>query len=336
MALEISWRLPASSVGSTLAGAWIQLALALEYAGIEGLWIDQGIDHPESFAVAATLCAHTKKLKMTVSIAPEVMLPAALAATVQSLQSISHLRTRLHLPDSARNSAYRAFGEFLNRDQHSERISEYLDLLTRLLTPSTEPFSHCGRYFQLENAGFASRKLSPPPLVLDQSQGSTLCGRHADICLISPGPLSLLQTYMQSLRGSAHAQGRDLTFCCHLNLIMADTEVQAWQLAEQHLEATGIPSPELPVGVTTINKDFAAIRRLQVHPNLWQPVADGPVFLVGTPSQLSARLASLHELGFRHVIVASDHGVADVLRFAEQVLPALAAKGLRSTETRHV
>jgi len=336
MALEISWRLPASSVGSTQAGAWIQLALALEYAGIEGLWIDHGIDHPESFAVAATLCAHTKKLKMTVSIAPEVMLPAALAATVQSLQSISHLRTRLHLSDSGRNSAYRAFGEFLNRDQHSERISEYLDLLTRLLAPYTEPFSHCGRYFQLENAGFASRKLSPPPLVLDQSQGSILCGRHADLCLMSPGPLPLLQTDMQSLRGSAHAQGRDLTFCCHLNLIMADTETQAWQLAEEHLQETGIRHPEPPVGVAAIDKAFAAIKRLQIQPQLWQPVTGGPVFVVGTPSQVAERLASLHELGFSHVILASDHGVADVLRFAEQVLPALAAKGLRSTETQHV
>lgn len=336
MALEISWRLPASGVGLTQAGAWIQLALALEYAGIEGLWIDQGIDHPESLAVAATLCAHTKKLAMTVSVAPEVMLPAALAATVQSLQSVSHQRTRLHLPDSGRNSAYRAFGEFLNRDQHSERISEYLDLLTRLLAPSTEPFSHCGRYFQLENAGFASRTLSPPPLVLDQSQGHTLCARHADACLMPLGPQRLLQPHMQNLRDMAHAQGRELTFCCHLNLIMAATENHAWQLAEQHLQATGIRHPESPVGVAAIDKAFATIKRLQIQPQLWQPVTGGPVFVVGTPAQVAARLASLHELGFSHVILASSLGVADVLRFAEQVLPALAARGFRKAEVHHV
>lgn len=344
MALEFSWRLSTAdappgterNAWQAQPGAWIQLALALEYAGIEGVWIDQGIGQPESLAVAATLCAHTRQLALTVSIAPEVMLPAALAATLQSLQSISHQRARLYLPDSARNSAYRAFGEFLNRDQRCERIGEYLELLTRLLEPQTEPFNHSGGYFQLENAGMARRDLAAPALILDHSQGPELCARHADQCLIPLAPLPATRAHIQSLKRAALAHRRAPGFVCHLALMLGDTEALAWRAAEQQLHAQGRELPKARAGVSDLSKAFGAIKRLLLHPNLWQPANDSPVYLVGTAAQIAARLETLHELGFTQIILHSSQGVADVLRFAEQVLPLLNAKGLRDKESAHV
>jgi len=100
MALEFSWQLPLCDTDGTTPWAhrpeqWIQLAQAVEYAGLDGLWVPGGAQCADSLGVAATLCAHTRRVHLTVSVPPEVMLPAALAATVQSLQSISANRVRL-------------------------------------------------------------------------------------------------------------------------------------------------------------------------------------------------------------------------------------------------
>jgi alkanesulfonate monooxygenase len=339
MPLEFSWQLPPMqddtlSQWQARPGDWIQLALAVEYAGLDGLWIGNGLGQPDSLGVAAALCAHTRKLTLTVSVAPQVMLPAALASTLQSLQSISQQRIRLHLPDSGRNSAYRAFGEFLNRDQRNERIGEYLDLLARLLAPLDEPFDHAGRYFQLESAGIARRNLAAPPLLLDASQDPELMGRHADQCLLSLVPLPALAQQIQRLRDSAKAHDRELSLACQLGLILGDSEDQAWQQAERHLASLGVMAPEADPRVSDLARPFAETRRLEIHPNLWQPEAGGAVFLVGTAQQCAARLQTLHELGIRHVVMTAEHPVREVLRFAEQILPLLQTRGLRK-ESRH-
>lgn len=342
MALEFSWQLSRTKDDlsrdkthwQAQPGDWVQLAQAVEYAGLEGLWIDSNVDQPDSLGVAAALCAHTRQLRLTVGIAPEVMLPAALATTLQSLQSISQQRIRAYLPDSGRNSAYRAFGEFFNRDQRQERISEYIELLSRLLLPQAAPLTHTGRYFQLENAGVARRDLGAPPLILDESQGPDVSGRYADQCLISLGPLSATSRQIQRLNKAAKTHGRELSFACRLGLILGDSDQQAWQAASQYLAGLAIRPPATHPSVIELNKAFAETRRLEIHPNLWQPVANGPVFLVGTAPQLAARLETLHELGFKHVIIESSNAVSEVLRFAELVLPLLASRGLRQ-ESAH-
>lgn len=334
MPLEFSWQLSRIQDGDfaqwrAQPGDWIQLAQAVEYAGLEGLWIDNGVGQPDSLGVAAALCAHTRKLALTVSVAPQVMLPAALASTLQSLQSISQQRIRLHLPDSGRNSAYRAFGEFLNRDQRNERIGEYLDLLSRLLAPHSEPFNHSGRYFQLENAGIARRDLPAPPLLLDASQDPDLPGRYADQCLLALAPLPVLAQSIQRLQQAASASGRELTFACQIGLILGDSEEQAWQRAERYLARSGIPAPEADPRVSDLARPFSETRRLEIHPNLWQAEAGGTVFLVGTAEQCAARLQNLYELGIHHVVIASEPAVREILRFAEQVVPLLETRGLR-------
>ena len=51
--------------------------------------------------------------------------------------------------------------------------------------------------------------------------------------------------------------------------------------------------------------------------------------MIGTPQQLATRLQELHGLGIEHIVIQSQPSVSDVLRFGEQVLPLLAAQGLR-------
>ncbi|KPA91336.1 LLM class flavin-dependent oxidoreductase [Pseudomonas sp. RHF3.3-3] len=330
MALEFSWQLPLCGPGQTPGwaqqpGQWMQLAQAAEYAGLDGLWIPGGAHCADSLGVAAALCAHTRHLHLTVSVPPEVMLPAALAATVQSLQSISCHRVRLHLPDSEQGSLRSAFGEWLNRDQRNERIGEYLEILGPLLQPDGDEFNYDGRYFQLENAGVGRRPLPAPPLVLDDSQDAALIARHAQVCLLRSGAPHWLQQAIERLRDS---QGR-LTFASRFGLIVRDTEDEAWEAAQATLEQPPLQVPDVPSRVLPLKRQQHPARRFEIHPNLWQPHSDQPLYIVGSPHQVATRLQQLHGLGLGQVIVQGEPAVREVLRFGEQILPLLTAQGLR-------
>ncbi|QXI30638.1 LLM class flavin-dependent oxidoreductase [Pseudomonas vanderleydeniana] len=330
MALEFSWQLPLCGPSQTPGwaqrpGEWMQLAQAAEYAGLDGLWIPGGAHCADSLGVAAALCAHTRHLQLTVSVPPEVMLPAALAATLQSLQSISSQRVRLHLPDSEQGSLRSAFGEWLNRDQRNERIGEYLEILGPLLQPEGSEFNYDGRYFQLENAGIGRRPLPAPPLILDDSQDAALIARHAQVCLLRSGAPDWLRQAIERLRDD---QGR-LVFASSFGLIARDTEDEAWDAAERVLQQARLSLPETPAQVLPLKRHRHPARRFEIHPNLWQPHSDQPLCLVGTPHQIATRLQQLHGLGLGQVIIQGEPAVRELLRFGEQILPLLTAQGLR-------
>lgn len=335
MALEFSWQLPlcgpdgASDWGAR-PGQWIQLAQAVEYAGIDGLWIPGGAPCADSLGVAAALCAHTRHLHLTVSVPPEVVLPAALAATLQSLQSISANRVRLHLPDSERDSLRHAFGEWLNRDQRSERIGEYLDILQRLLGGGEAGFNYSGRYFQLENAGFARRELPSPPLLLDDSQNTALIAAHAGTCLLRPSAPAWLEQEIQRLRGAQPALG----FACTFGLIQGDSEALAWDAAAQHL-TVDVQALPASAALPRLSRDRHPLRRFEIHPNLLQLHPGQPLYLVGTPQQIATRLQELHGLGIEHIVIQGQPAVSDVLRFGERILPLLHEQGLRKERLNH-
>nr|WP_314560128.1 LLM class flavin-dependent oxidoreductase [uncultured Pseudomonas sp.] len=324
MPLEFSWVMPLCTPDwAARPGQWVQLAQAVEYAGLDGLWIPGGVLCADSLGVAAALCAHTRSVQLSVSVPPEVMLPAALATTLQSLQSISGHRVRLHLP----NSEHSAFGEWLNRDQRSERIGEYLELLQQLLASNTEGFDYEGRYFQLENAGVTHRDMPAPSLLLDDTQSHALVAAHAQTCLLAPGHPQRLAQEIQHWRRIQPT----LDLACTFGLILGDSEDLAWKTA-----ATLLSVPQLPeASLATLPRARHPLRQWEVHPNLLQREAGQPLILVGTPRQVATRLQELHGIGLNHLILEGGPSVSEVLRFGEQVLPLFLQQGLRKERLHH-
>lgn len=340
MALEFSWQMPlcgpdGSPDWAARPGQWIQLAQAVEYAGLDGLWIPGGAQCADSLGVAAALCAHTRRVHLTVSVPAQVMLPAALATTLQSLQSISANRVRLHLPDSEQGSLSTVFGEWLNRDQRSERIGEYLDILGQLLAEADAGFNYNGRYFQLENAGFARRNLPAPPIILEDSQSSSLIANHARFCLLRPAHPHWLQQEIQRLRGATRQTKHPLGFTCVLGLVLGDTEELAWEAAARQLTANPALLPDPAASIITLPRGRHPLRHFEIHPNLVQLKPGQPLYIVGTVHQIANRLQELHGLGIEHIVILGQPAVSEVLCFGERVLPLLYDHGLRKEPTQH-
>ncbi|KAF1067859.1 MAG: Alkanesulfonate monooxygenase [Pseudomonas citronellolis] len=327
MALQLSWQLDTGAAAhwSLQPGGWVQVAQAAEYAGFDHLYLPGGARPPDSLLVAAALCAHTRRLGLTVALPAEAMLPAALAATLQSLQSLSGGRARLHLPDSDRGSLRRAFGELLNRDQRSERIDEFLDILLRLLHAPACALDHQGRYYQLENAGLGLRELPAPALLLDDSQGAERIAARADTCLLQAATPAQLAPRIARLRTAAEQAGRALRVACRFGVISRADETQAWAVAAERAPAAqGQPRHSgATVQQLLAAREHHPARRDEIHPNLWQPDPDQPAWLVGSHAQVATRLAELHGLGVDEVILHGAPAVRELLGFGEQVLPRL-------------
>ncbi len=340
MSLSISWRL-SSAPGALVSGeptpfaAWVQLAQAAEYAGLDGLFIPATPGHAESFTVAAALCAHTKILALTTSFPSEVMLPAALAAAAHSLQSISHNRLRLHLLDSEHNSVRHVFGDLLNRDQRHERSGEYLSILAHLLDPARGPLDFSGQYFHLENASLPPRQ--PLPLTLDEAQSPALIAAYADECLLHAQHPQRLGASVQRLSALADQQGRQLTFATALGVIVREHADDAWAAADLWLEQQrhSLTVPSAPADASVLAFAASPARRFEIYPNLWRPSPHLPLLLVGSAEQVAARLEELHGLGIGHVVLEGLPAVQEILRIGEDVLPRLRARGVTTEVNAH-
>ncbi|MCJ1882637.1 LLM class flavin-dependent oxidoreductase [Pseudomonas nitroreducens] len=334
MSLRFAWKLSASSTRRGLnwqsqPAEWVQLAQAVEYAGLDDLYLPGGPNQPDSLMVAAALCAHTRRLGLTLSLPAEAMLPAALAATLQSLQSLSAGRVRLHLPDSDRGSLRRAFGEVLNRDQRHERIDEFLDILQRLLHAPATPLDHNGRYFHLENAGLGLRDLPPSPLLLDDTLGTERIANRADVCFVQGDDIGQLGETIARLNQAALAAGRTLGYIASFGIIARESENQAWNEAARQAQYFTAPargkrrSADASVVELLAERAEHPARRSEIHPNLWLPAPGESPVLVGSYPQVASRLRELRGAGLNQIILQAPNAVREVLRFGERILPLL-------------
>ncbi|MFT4246606.1 MAG: LLM class flavin-dependent oxidoreductase [Pseudomonas sp.] len=312
---------------------WIQCAQAAEYAGLEGLFIATGPRLLDGLGIAAQLSAHTRRLALEVSVGAGLLLPTALAASAQSLQALSGGRLRLHLADATQPVA----GASLNRDQRREWSGEYLRILDHLLCPDSAPLDFAGRHFRLERAGLDKRPLPRPPLLLDCAADLPQIARYADLCLLGDPQPRRIEAMIQRLRGHTAEAGRTLGFACTLGVIVDPDEERAWAEAGRQWAGDGVraaPTSPASSGVARLCRGGVdSPRRFEIYPNLCQPDPARPAQLVGTPRQLAARLRELHALGVEHIVLDLYPQVPQLLRFAEQVLPALASAIER--EQRH-
>jgi alkanesulfonate monooxygenase len=330
MSLSISWELPARATIND-PGAWIQIAQAAEYAGLDGLFIPSGTGYPESFTVAAALCAHTSRLRLTTSLSSEVMLPAALAAAAQSLQSISHGRLQLHLPEGPQSIHRLLGGERLNRDQRHQRIDEYLQILGHLLKVDAPPLNFSGRYFQVENACLARPDIPPIPLWLDDSQAPALIAAHAKQCLLRADHPRRLAANLARVRTAAAQQSRQLRFAMRLRLITRQRAERAWEKASSWLlqQTSDIPPTATSAHAAVTHLASAEIRRFELYPNLCHPQRAHAPLLIGSIEQVAARLEEFHALGIDHIVFSAWPSVREVMRLGEEVLPRLKARGIQ-------
>lgn len=324
MTLHLCWQLlPPSSPTfepALLAGQWLQLAEAVEFAGLDALLLPASVHLPEPLTLCAALSARTQHLQLIAGVRTNMLLPAALATTAQSLQAISGNRLQLYLQPPAASQS-------LTADQCLEREREFTHVFNQLIShPHQQPVHHHGTYYRLEHAELGLRELPAPPLWLGAEHDPLQVSRYAKHCLINVTAPPQLAATVQRIRALGRERERRIT--CHgaIQLIARPTETQAWDEAARrltdiraHHEHTAAPLHEHPA------------RRAEIYPNLWHPPGHDLPTLVGSYAQVASRIAELQDCGLDGLVFCAPSPVEECMRLGEEVIPLLRQREHQST-----
>lgn len=322
MTLHLGWQLlPPSSLApepALLAGQWLQLAEAVEFAGLDALLLPASVHLPEPLTLCAALSARTQRLQLIAGVHTNMLLPAALATTAQSLQAISGNRLQLYLQPAANSPS-------LTADQCLEREREFTHVFSQLIShPHQQPLHHHGTYYRLEHAELGLRALPAPPLWLGAEHDPLQVSRYAKHCLINVAAPQQLAATVQRIRALGRERERRIT--CHgaIQLIARPTEIQAWDEASRRLAdipAHHVASHTAEHQASPLHEHPA--RRAEIYPNLWHPPGHDLPTLVGSYAQIASRIAELQDCGLDGLVFCAQNPVEECLRLGEEVIPLL-------------
>jgi alkanesulfonate monooxygenase len=353
MSLGIFWFLPTGGDGRYLgrsatarpvSNAYLkQIATTAEQLGYDGLLIPTGSGNLDPFITAATLANVTSKIKLLVALRTSATGgPTVFARQTATLDEALNGRLILNVVPGAWPEELAADGVFWNHDERYEAADEFLTIWRRLL--SGEKVTFKGKYYHVENAQnlFPSVQKPHPPLYFGGSSDAAhdLTAKHIDAYLSWGEPPHLVAEKIADVKKRAAALGRTVRFGIRLQIIVRETEEEAWAAANKlisHLDDDLIAAAQAnqnssdSIGqrrITSLHKGDRS--KLEISPNLWAGIGlirgGAGTALVGDPKIVAQRLQEYIDLGADTFVLSGYPHLEEAVRFAELVFPLLPDK----------
>ncbi len=235
-----------------------------------------------------------------------------------------------------------AEGVHLAHDERYEVADEYLTVWRQLLQGETVDFD--GKHFQIEGAKnyFPPVSQPYPPLYFGGSSPAAheLAAKHVDAYLTWGEPPAAVAEKIADVRARAAKHGRTVRFGVRLQVIVRETNEEAWAAAErliskltdEEIQAAQANFAKMDsVGQRRITELHGGDRnKLEISPNLWAGVGlvrgGAGTALVGDPETVAARLKEYADLGVDSFVLSGYPHLEEAIRFAELVFPLLPGK----------
>lgn len=325
-----------------------QVARAADLVGFHGALIPIFRFTEEPWVVAAALARETRNLRLLIAMQPWFMHPAYAAQMAASLQRISRGRVEWNIVTGGGGADQRAYGDFIDHDSRYARTDEFLDVVKGY--SSGEPYTHKGRFYQVEEGGLVAPLSSQPVpriyLAGASDAAMAVAAKHGDVHLSWGEPLAKQKEVIDRARQALDAQNaeRDLRFGMRIDILARETEEQAWAELRQMFatvsDSTQFGGARRTVGVGD-SESVGAKRQFALHqgntqhfddlivgPNLWagmSKIRGGPgCVIVGSHEQVAERLAEYVDIGVSTFILASNPHLEEAYRVGEEVLPLVA------------
>ncbi|WP_028936940.1 LLM class flavin-dependent oxidoreductase [Pseudonocardia spinosispora] len=325
-----------------------RFARAHEDAGFDKVLVGYSSSTPDGLQVAGYAAAHTERLGYLVAHRPGFVAPTLAARTYATLDQLSGGRVAMHVISGGSDPEQRRDGDFLTKDERYDRTDEYLDVVARTWTADA-PFSHHGRYYQVEQVQAEIRPVQQPriPIYFGGSSAAAyrVGGRHADVFALWGEPLAETAEQIASVHAAARAAGRTELpgISVSFRPILAATEELAWERAHRirdrivaakggHGSFTGsklhrvTPSGSPPnVGSQRL---LAAAERGERHDRaLWTATAaasgaaGNSTALVGTPDTVAAALLDYVDIGVTTLLIRGYDPLDDAVDYGRELIP---------------
>ncbi|MFT7773955.1 LLM class flavin-dependent oxidoreductase [Roseateles sp.] len=338
-----------------------QLAVTIDRLGYYGALL--GSSANESLAVAAALIAQTHRMRFLVAQHPGELSPAVLAKYAQTFDAFSGGRLLFNVVNG-NDAGLAALGVHYPHDERYDFSWEYWDAFRRVYDGDTSGYE--GRYVKL-----APRHSGPSPMGTwngpTQPGGVPLWGagtsapgvahsvKLLDVYLSFANTPPLLGDKFRRVGAEAEKIGRKLQYGTRLQVIVRETEEEAWAHAEWLLSKSSLEHAkrsaqrQLKPGETleTFRSDNPIIQRnaqsllagrlptareLEIYPNVWVGPAWfgfdilGPASgttLVGSAENVAARIREYEAQGTNAFILSGFPLISEAQRVADLLLPLL-------------
>lgn len=335
-----------------------QIAVTIDRLGFYGALL--GSSTFESLAVAAAMIPATERLRFLVAQHPGELSPAVLAKYAQTFDHFSNGRLLFNVVNG-NDAGLAALGIHYPHDERYDFSFEYWDAFRKVYAGDRSGYD--GKYVQLapRNEGGAPMGTWAGPT---QPGGVPLWGAGTS----APGiahSVKLLDTYLsfantppllgdkfRRVGAEAAKIGRTLEYGTRLQIIVRETEEEAWAHAEwllgkssvehalrmrlppgETIETYHSPDPQVQRNIETVRAGrMPTARELEIFPNVWVGPAwfgfdiMGPssgTTLVGSAENVAARLREYANQGVGAFILSGFPLIAEAHRVAELLFPLL-------------
>lgn len=309
--VEFGWRMPMWDPDKAPATTWmphVHATLGAIEGHYESVWLSDHLvpgagwmspepDTLECWAATCYLAGQHRSFKYgQIVMGNSYRHPPMLAKSASTLQTLSGGRLILGIGAGWMESEYRMYGyPYPKPSVRIEQLDEAVQIIRLIWSRSPATFK--GKYFEIDEAHCNPLPSPPPPLLIGaagEKLSLRVVARHADWWDYSGVNASEYARKAGVLAEHCDAVGRDPTS------ILFTTQVQVVSIADSRAEADRTAE-----GTT-------------LHQNSNKAAA-----MIGTPEDVTQRVADLVGVGVRHVIVrfADFPRTEMALRFAREIAP---------------
>lgn len=292
----------------------------------------KGIDAPslEAWSLSAAILAVTDHLRVMTAVRPGFHLPAVLAKTVSTLDSIAPGRVALNVVAAWWAEEARQFGgNFPAHDERYTQAKEFVDVLNGLWSQS--PFSFAGDHYEFDGT-IVEPKPTALPVVFaggESDAGREAIADFAGAYVMHGGTLDEVRSNVTDMNArSERVHGRPISeFGMPAYVIVRDTEAEA----QRELERITTVDPDSPgyasfeefrknskLALDVTKREYSVGTR-GLRPNL-----------VGTAEQVAERINEYAEAGISLLLIQASPLDEELDRIAEQVFPLVPQEALAS------
>jgi FMNH2-dependent dimethyl sulfone monooxygenase len=287
----------------------------------------KGVEAPslDAWSTAAALAAVTRKLELMVAVRPTFHKPALLAKQAANIDHISHGRLTLNVVSSWWADEATKYGiPFDKHDDRYGRTSEWLDVVDGCW--SQQGFSYSGTFYQVKENVLSPKPVSRPrPTIYAGGESETaknLIAQKCDAYLMHGDDPATVGRKIADMRQRRDELGLPpLTYGIAGYAIVRDSEAEAKREVERitnvKQSARGYANYQQWITGSQLEQKIS----LEDYSVSNRGLRSG---LVGTPEQVTARLAEFSAVGVDLVLLQSSPQLEEMERFSAQVIePAL-------------
>ena len=315
-----------------------RVALAAEDAGFEYALVPVTPTCWEAWISTAMMSAKTTKLKMLVAARPGYILPTQMARMVGAFDQLSEGRVYVNLIAGGNPQELAGDGITYSHDERYEVMDESVQIM-KALWSSHERIDWDGKYFQLAGAHAYPKPFQNPwPrfYIGGESDAARDVGaKHADCYFFWGDTPEATAPKVVDVKRRAKGFGRpNITFGMRMQVIVRETEAEAWDAAHSLIEGTTEKQRNLRKNWRGESEADSRMWQLadesqnndyRIAPHLWSGLSTvrggAGLALVGNPQQVADTLQEFVDIGCTEFCLSGYPHDEEATRFGDWVMP---------------